>query len=63
MKLALPLILQRYRLDLLPGTRVDLGGSPLAAPRGGISVKIGRPRGKPVKIEVSGNINKLVDLA
>lgn len=62
LKMALPLILQRYRLELLPGTKVDLASSPLAAPRGGMPVRIGKPKGKPYKVEVGGNIRSFVDL-
>ncbi|MEA2574535.1 MAG: hypothetical protein QOH93_1833, partial [Chloroflexia bacterium] len=38
MKMVLPVILQRFGIRLREGVRVDLGGSPLATPRGGLPV-------------------------
>ena len=63
MKLALPILLQRFRVQLTPGTRVDLGSSPLAQPRGGLQVRVGRPKGKPSSVEITGNIKKFVELS
>ncbi len=63
MKVVLPIILQRYRLALKPGTKVELGGSPLAAPRGGLPVRL-LPRGARVPYaEVTGNAIRLSGLA
>lgn len=62
MKLALPILLQRYRFLLEDGVKVELGRSPLAAPKGGLRMKIGKPRGKFLKAKVMGNINRFVDL-
>jgi hypothetical protein len=63
MKVVLPIILQRYRLALKPGAKVELGGSPLAAPRGGLPVRV-LPRGaRPPVAEVTGNALRLAGLA
>ncbi len=62
MKLVLPRLLQRYRLALRPGTRVRLGGSPLAAPRDGLPMTI-RPAGPvPPAPAVRGNIGRFIRL-
>jgi cytochrome P450 len=62
MKLVLPRLLQRYRLALRPGTRVALGGSPLAAPQGGLPMMIRRAGPVPPAVPVRGNINRLIRL-
>lgn len=62
MKLALPVILQRYRMRLPRDVRIDLGGSPLATPREGMPMRLARPGSKLVKSAVRGNITQLVDL-
>ena len=40
MKLVLPMILQRFRLSIPPGARVDRAGAALAAPRGGLPMRL-----------------------
>jgi cytochrome P450 len=62
MKLALPAILQRFSLALKPNARIELGGSPLATPRYGVPVRIGRAGRVPAKVPVRGNIGRLVEL-
>lgn len=62
MKLALPILLQRYRFQLQDGIKVDLARSPLASPLGGLPVKLGKPRGRLSKVHVKGSINKVVAL-
>lgn len=62
MKMVLPVILQRFGIGLPQGARVDLGGSPLATPRGGLPVRLLSARKIPSPATVKGNIRRLVDL-
>lgn len=43
MKLVLPLIVQRYRLELNPGARVDRSGLVFMIPKGGLPMRV-RPQ-------------------
>jgi cytochrome P450 len=63
MKVVLPTILQRYRLALRPGAKVELGGSPLAAPRGGLPVRVLSKGARVPASEVTGNAMRLAGLA
>ncbi|MDQ3705861.1 MAG: cytochrome P450 [Chloroflexota bacterium] len=62
MKMVLPVILQRFGIRLRQGLQVDLGGSPLATPRGGLPVRLTSPGRIPAPAKVRGNIRRLVDL-
>jgi cytochrome P450 len=62
MKLVLPIILQQYRLALKPGAKVDLGGSPLAAPKGGLPMRVLPANRWPARVDVRGNIRSIVRL-
>jgi hypothetical protein len=55
--------LQRYRLALRPGAKVELGGSPLAAPRGGLPVRVLSKGARVPASEVTGNAMRLAGLA
>ncbi len=62
MKLVLPAILQRFRLSLPDNVRIDLAGSPLATPKGGMPMHIGSVEEPLTKSRVRGSIRRLVDL-
>lgn len=62
LKLVLPLILQRYTMRLPRVAHVDLAGSPLAQPKGGLRMKLAKPGARLVKSQVRGNIADIVDL-
>jgi cytochrome P450 len=62
MKLVLAAVVQRFRLDLPPGSRVDCGGLMLSAPRRGLPMDLGDRDRRCQKTAVSGNIRALVDL-
>jgi len=62
MKLVLATILQRYRLTLPAGARVDFGGRMLSTPLKVMSVLVnGRDRSIK-RSEVGGNIRRIVNL-
>lgn len=63
MKIVLPMILQRFRVAVPSRARVDLAPAPLAAPKGGLPVRL-LPHGARVhKQPAQGNIRAVVDLA
>jgi cytochrome P450 len=62
LKIALPLILQRYRLAIAPGTRVDRGGAVLSFPRGPLPVTLHRQDRQFHDAGVRGDIHALVSL-
>ncbi|HET6263047.1 MAG TPA: cytochrome P450, partial [Chloroflexia bacterium] len=62
MKMVLPVILQRFGIQLPNNVRVDLGGSPLATPRGGLPARLTPARKVPAPARVRGNIRRLIDL-
>lgn len=62
MKLVLVLLLQRFRLDLAPGTRIDVIGPMLSAPKQGMPVLIFQQDGRRIRSKVRGNIQNMVDL-
>jgi cytochrome P450 len=63
MKLVLPMILQRFRLDLPPGARVDRAGAALAAPRGGLPMRLHAQDRRFTKTPAQGSIRDIVDLS
>jgi hypothetical protein len=62
LKIALPLILQRYRLAIAPGTRVDRGGAVLSFPRGPLPVTLHAQDRQFHDAGVRGDIHALVSL-
>ena len=62
MKLVLSMILQRYRLTLLPKARIDRWGLMLSAPKQGLPMRVAQQDRSFTKSEVYGNIRKIVDL-
>jgi cytochrome P450 len=62
MKLVLVLLLQRFHLALAPGTRIDVVGPMLSAPKRGMPVVIARQDGRRTSCRVRGNIRNMVDL-
>lgn len=61
-KLVLAVLLQRWRPELRPGTRIDCGGLMVSQPRQGLPVTLARPGGRGPDIEVRGGIRGLVRL-
>ncbi len=62
MKVALATLLQRYRVSLLPGSKIDFGGMMLSAPKQGMPVLVEPPGRTTSRSAVRGNILKMVDL-
>ena len=62
LKVALAMILQRYRLDLVPGARIDRKVAVTFSPRHGMPVTIKRQDGNFRASRVRGNIREIVDL-
>jgi cytochrome P450 len=62
MKLVLATLLQRFRLTLRPGARVDYGGLMLSQPKQGLPMMITQQDHRFTKSAVHGNIRTLVDL-
>jgi len=62
MKLVLAAVLQRFRLSLPHGTKIDLGGLMLSAPKPGMPVRIHLQDRKIEKSQVRGNIRRVVNL-
>ncbi len=63
LKLVLPLILQRYRLSIPPGTHLKRAGMLLSAPQPGLPMQINVQDRRFAKSDLRGDIHKLVDLA
>jgi len=62
LKIALAMILQRYRLDLVPGAKIDRKVAVTLSPRHGMPVTINRQDGKFKASRVRGNIREMVDM-
>jgi cytochrome P450 len=62
LKLVLPLIVQRYRLELAPRARIERGGLVLSTIVSGLPMRIHPQDRRFDKSEVRGNIRDLVDL-
>jgi len=62
MKLVLPLILQRYRLSLAAGAKVDRAGMNLSSPKNGLPMRLNSPDRHFTKSPLRGNVKELVDL-
>jgi cytochrome P450 len=61
-KLALAIILRRFRLSLPEKSRVDFSGLMLSAPKNGLRVKLNRQDRKITRSEINGTIRNIVDL-
>ena len=61
LKTVIPIILQRFRLEVPAGTRVDRAGAILSTPRGGIPVTVRSQDRRFTPANVRGNIHDLVD--
>ncbi len=62
MKVALAAILRRFRLSMLPGTRVDRTVKVTLAPRNGLPMTIHAPDRRFEAPRVTGNVREMVDL-
>jgi cytochrome P450 len=62
MKLVLATLLQRFRITLCPGIRLDVGGIMLSSPKQALMVQINPQDRRITKSEVRGNIRRVVDL-
>jgi cytochrome P450 len=62
MKLVLAILLQRWRLALKPGCRVDFGGLMVSQPKRGLPVTLARPDGRIPTPDIRGNIRAIVQL-
>lgn len=62
LKVALAIILQRYRIEVPPGARVDRGGTILSFPKGGLDVVLRAQDRQFTRSNVRGNIHDLVKL-
>jgi hypothetical protein len=60
LRLALPVILQSYRIEVPQGARVDRGGTVLSFPKGGLDVYIREQDRRFMSSNVRGNIHDLV---
>jgi cytochrome P450 len=61
-KLALAIILRRFRLSLPEKSQVDFSGLMLSAPKNGLTVKLNRQDRKIARSHVKGSIRNIVDL-
>jgi cytochrome P450 len=61
-KLVLALLLRRFHFSLAPGTKVDVVGPMLSAPKRGMPVLIGQQDRRRTSSKLGGNIHHLVDL-
>jgi cytochrome P450 len=62
LQVALPVILQRFRLEIADGTRVDRSGTILSFPKGKLQVKLRDQDRLFGKVRIYGNIHELVEL-
>jgi cytochrome P450 len=62
LKLVLPIILQRYRLEVPDGTRVDRGGTILSFPKKGLPIRLHIQDRNFARAHIKGNIHDLLDL-
>jgi hypothetical protein len=63
LKLVLPIILQRYRLEVPDGTRVDRGGTILSFPKKGLPIRLHAQDRNFARARIKGNIHDLLDLS
>jgi cytochrome P450 len=62
LRMAIPVILQRFRIEVPQGARVDRGGTVLSFPKGGLDVYLREQDRRFVSSNVRGNIHDLVKL-
>lgn len=62
MKVVLALVLQRYRVTLCPGARIDRGGLMLSGPQPGLPALVVRQDHRFSASAIRGSINHLVDM-
>ncbi len=62
LKLTLSVILQRFRLESVPGARIDRRVTITLSPKGGMSMRVHRQDGAFRRVPVRGNIHEMVDL-
>lgn len=62
LRMAIPVILQRYRIEIPPGARVDRSGTVLSFPKGGQDVYLREQDRRFPPSNVRGNIHDLVKL-
>jgi cytochrome P450 len=62
LKIALAILLQRFRFSLVPNQRIERVGLTGSIPKYGIKMKLNPPDGSFTKTTARGNIHKLVDL-
>ena len=62
MKLALAAIASRFRLSLVPGTRVDRAVAVTLSPRGPLPMRLWAPGSAPAPAPVAGNVRDMVRL-
>ncbi|MEO8287938.1 MAG: cytochrome P450 [Chloroflexota bacterium] len=62
LKLAIPMILQQFRIEVPEGARVDRGGTILSFPKGGLDVVLREQDRQFETVTVRGNIHDLVNL-
>jgi cytochrome P450 len=62
LKISLAMIVQRYRLTVAPGSRIDRKVTVTLSPKYGVPMRIGPPDRQFAKSEVRGNIHEMVDL-
>ncbi len=63
LKIVLAILLQRFRLTVLPGQRIDRAGLTGSSPKYGIKVRIDRQDGDFRTFPIKGNIHRFAELA
>jgi len=62
LRILLSMMLQRYRLDVLPNTPVDYELKMTLTPRGGLPMMVSLPTRRFLRTPIEGNIHRMVDL-
>lgn len=62
MKMVLSLVLQRYRITLVPGAKIDRGGLMLSGPQQGLPALVVRQDRQFTRSEIRGSIRAMVDM-
>jgi hypothetical protein len=62
LRVVLPLVLQRFRLTVAPGTRVDRTVTTILSPRHPLPMRIDRPGPPFVAVPVAGDVHEMVRL-
>jgi hypothetical protein len=62
LKLSTAMILQRFRISLLPGTRIDRNVRVTMSPKQGLPVVLHPPDRRFEAVPVRGNVREMVDL-